>query len=198
MAYQQHEHPRDEARDDDLEPSDSWVTVRQAAEQVGRSVDWVRRQYRSGSVESRTQAGPHGPERLVDIDALRALAEARGTSPLPAQQQSPPLPVLAETIHELARQLGEVQERAARAEADAEELRQRLADAEQGVADPEPTEGDRAADAPERHALLWLAANRQFLRTLPGAAAREAAGARLAGGRRVDLGRGTRPWRRWR
>ena len=171
------------------------MTVRDAAEHVGRSVDWVRRQYRSGAVDSRTRAGRHGPERLVDIHALRAVADAR-FGPHPARPQPAPLPVLAETVHELARQLGEVQERAARAEADAEELRQRLADAEQATATDPPAPD--APDAPERHATLWLAANRQYLRTLPGAAAREAAGARLAGGRSVEPAPRTRPWRRWR
>jgi hypothetical protein len=217
LAYQHHEHPRDEADDpdaddldaadlgtddlgtddldtDDLDAGEGWVTVRQAAAQVGRSANWVRRQYRSGAVDSRTRTGRHGAERLVDLDALRAVAEARNVSPPPARPESAPLPVLAETIHELARQLGEVQERAARAEADAEELRRKLADAEQ-AATPEPP---AVPDIPERDASLWLAANRQFLRTLPGAAAREAAGARLAGGHALQPRRRTRPWRRSR
>lgn len=114
-------------------------------------------------------------------------------NPTPDRPQSAPLPVLAETIHELARQLGEVQERAARAEADAEELRQKLADAERAATAAPPA---ATPDVPERDASLWLAANRQFLRTLPGAAAREAAGTRLAGGR--EPVRRTRPWRRSR
>jgi hypothetical protein len=42
-----------------------------------------------------------------------------------------------------------------------------------------------AAATDDRDAAVWLAANVQFLRTRPGAAAREAAGARLAGGRQV-------------
>ena len=195
MAYPEHEHQREDAPDE-IETDDGWVTVKEAAEQVGRSVDWVRRQYRSGVVESRTQAGRYGPERLVDIHALGAVAEARKAAP-PAPP-SAPLPVLAETLHELVRQLGEVQDRAARAEADAEELRHRLADAEQATTGPEPPEASPDAEVPERHASLWLAANRQFLRTLPGAAAREAAGARLAGRRPVEPAPRTRPWRRWR
>ena len=206
MAYQQHEHPREAAHDADstqnTDASDGWVTVRDAAGHVGRSVDWVRRQYRSGAVDSRTRAGRHGPERLVDIHALRAVAEAR-FGPHPARPQSAPLPVLAETVHELARQLGEVQERAARAEADAEALRQRLADAEQATdskpgAGPEPPATGAGPEVAERHVAVWLAANRQYLRTLPGAAAREAAGARLAGGRSVEPAPRARPWRRWR
>ena len=103
--------------------------------------------------------------------------------------------MLAETLHELARQLGEVQERAARAEADAEELRQRLAGVEQAATSEPPSD---TPDVPERHASLWLAANRQFLRTLPGAAAREAAGARLAGARPREPARRIRSWRPWR
>jgi len=216
LAYQHHEQPRDRAHDaddipardgdaDDLDADDldtdgmatgdGWVSVRDAAAHVGRSVNWVRRQYRSGVVESRTRAGRHGPERLVDLRALCAVSEARTVSPPPAGAQSAPLPVLAETLHELARQLGEVQERAARAEADAEELRQRLADVEQAATSEPPSD---TPDVPERHASLWLAANRQFLRTLPGAAAREAAGARLAGARPREPARRIRSWRPWR
>lgn len=199
MAYQQDAHSRETPLEADA--GDGWVTVRDAAEHVGRSVDWVRRQYRSGAVDSRTRAGAHGPERLVDIHALRAVATARTGTP-PDRPRAAPLPVLAETVHELARQLGEVQERAARAEADAEELRQRLADAQQATDSKQGADaGPPARPAPdpaERHMAVWLAANRQYLRTLPGAAAREAAGARLAGGRSVEPAPRTRPWRRWR
>ena len=120
-----------------------------------------------------------------------------GTRAGPAARWPPtrrPLPVLAETVHELARQLGEVQERAARAEADAEELRQRLADAEQRRGPNRSPRAlsrrmgaDRGPGTPSGTWRVWLAANRQYLRTLPGAAAREAAGARLAGGRPVGV-----------
>jgi hypothetical protein len=208
LAYQQDEHWRETAREAEAEDTGNgdagggWATVRDAAEQVGRSVDWVRRQCRSGTVDSRMRAGRHGPERLVDLDALRAVATARTDSPS-AGSRSAPLPVLAETVHELARQLGEVQERAARAEADAEELRQRLADVEQAAdinqaADAGPPVAGPVPDLAERHVEVWLAANRQYLRTLPGAAAREAAGARLAGGRSVEPAPRSRPWRRRR
>jgi len=216
LAYQQDEHWRETAREAEAadtgnvdtgnadtgngDAGGDWATVRDAAEHVGRSVDWVRRQYRSGAVDSRMRPGRHGPERLVDLDALRAVAGARTDSPS-GGPRSAPLPVLAETVHELARQLGEVQERAARAEADAEELRQRLADVEQAAetnhaADAGPPGARPEPDPGERHMAVWLAANRQYLRTLPGAAAREAAGARLVGGRSVEPR--SRPWRRRR
>jgi hypothetical protein len=193
-----------------------WITVRQAADHVGRSVDWVRRQYRSGTVDSRIQTGRHGPERLVDVDMLEAAAETPKTA-APRNGATPEvqLPVLAETLHELAHQLGEAQERAARAEADAEDLRRRLTEIEQAQTEAEAegaeAEGAEAdadaepaaeADPPavveaanghsERDDRLWIAANRHYLRTLPGAAAREAAGARLTGGRTVGDGK-----RRW-
>jgi hypothetical protein len=194
---------------DNVETLGRWVTVRQAANHVDRSVDWVRRQYRSGAVDSRTQAGRYGPERLVDIGKLEALAEAPKTGstarppkggPAPAAQ----LPVLAETLHELAHQLGEAQERAARAEADAEELRRKLAEAEQAAEaaeaqepqEPQAPERELPDDeAPDPDASLWLAANGQFLRTLPGAGAREAAGERLSGGPPIKPADRTRP--RW-
>jgi hypothetical protein len=191
---------------DAVETIGRWVTVRQASERVGRSIDWVRRQYRSGAVESRTRDGRYGPERLVDIHALQAVAEAPKVGTMAAPSSGPSLPVLAETLHELARQLGEAQERAARAEAEAEEARLQLAEAEQdtgeqaGAEDGEapaesPDTTDDASDDPDRHAQLWLAANEQYLRALPGGAAREAAGVRLAGGRTIDIGKRPRWWR---
>jgi hypothetical protein len=186
----------DEWRGDDdvdhVETIGRWVTVRQAAEDVGRSVDWVRRQYRAGVVESRVQPGRYGPERLIDIEELRVAAESPKPGAAPA---AAPLPMLAETVHELARQLGEAQERAARAEAEAEELRRALDAAERRLAArdasaPDAPAGDDADEA------LWVAANAQFLRTLPGTTARQDAGKRLVQGGGVEVSRGGR--RRWR
>jgi hypothetical protein len=124
--------------------------------------------------------------------------------------------VLAETLQELARQLGEAQERAARAETEAEQLRRQLErqseassnGSESGVDQPAALDGPDALDdertetaaveaesseaaaseaaAADHHETLWLAANEHFLRTLPSAAARQEAGDRLLGGRRVD------------
>ena len=89
--------------------------------------------------------------------------------------RSAPLPVLAETVHELARQLGEVQERAATPRP-MPRLRQRLAHVEQAAednrsSDADPPDGRPVPDLTERHVAVWLAANRQYLRTLPGTAA---------------------------
>jgi hypothetical protein len=203
-----------------------WVTVRQAADDVDRSVDWVRRQYRSGTVASVVRHGRYGPERLVDIHALREAAVAPRRVTASRSTPGASLPVLAETVHELARQLGEAQERAARAEAEAEELRRRLeahagdgdgveaappaAGAETGSELRKPRAGDDGASdpggpsadgrppdelsGPDHHETLWLAANEHFLRTLPSAAARQEAGNRLLGGRRIEPGH--RPRRR--
>jgi hypothetical protein len=203
LALQPNERRHDAGDTDHVETIGRWVTVRQAADDVGRSVDWVRRQYRSGAVASHTRSGRYGPERLVDIHALRAVSAApkvtSSTPSLPAAS----LPVLAETLQELARQLGEAQERAARAETEAEELRQRLERQNAESADGATPEADAAASWLDRrraqdesadrgepeadhHETLWLAANEHFLRTLPSAAARQEAGDRLLGGRRVD------------
>jgi hypothetical protein len=192
--------------------STRWITVREAAEHVGRSVDWVRRQYRSGAVDSRIQAGRYGPERLVDVDMLETAAETPKPGAPKTGTGAPDvqLPVLAETLHELAHQLGEAQERAARAESDAEDLRRRLTEIEQAQAEAEETaeveagESEAAGDDVggsgnghgDRDDQLWVAANRHYLRTLPGAAAREAAGARLTGGRSVGAAKPRRWWPR--
>ena len=218
MALQPNERRRSASDEDHVETIGRWVTVRQAADDVGRSVDWVRRQYRSGAVASLTQSGRYGPERLVDIHVLRDVAAApKVTSPTPSVPAAS-LPVLAETLHELARQLGEAQERAARAETEAEALRRQLDEqngetgdggeaedeVEDEVEDETSLEGRlaRLRDEPgetataDHHETLWLAANEQFLRTLPSAAARQEAGDRLLGGRRVDAGQKVRRRRR--
>jgi hypothetical protein len=214
LAYQPDERRRSATDKDHVETIGRWVTVRQAADDVGRSVDWVRRQYRSGAVASLTRAGRYGPERLVDIHALRGVSEAPKVTSPTSSAPAASLPMLAETLQELARQLGEAQERAVRAESEAEKLRLRLerqstpaaGGADAAVDDPPAADADGSTEEPgarderderdERDArddeaadeqqTLWLAANEHFLRTLPSAAARQEAGDRLLGGRRVD------------
>jgi hypothetical protein len=216
LALQPNDRRRSASDEDNVETIGRWVTVRQAADDVGRSVDWVRRQYRSGAVASLTQSGRYGPERLVDIHALREVAATPKVTSSPSSVPAASLPVLAETLHELARQLGEAQERAARAETEAEELRRQLEAAEptgEGGEDLDAPEDEtsperrvaRLRDEPDEtvtadhHETLWIAANEHFLRTLPSAAARQQAGDRLLGGRRIDAGqKGRRRGRRQR
>jgi hypothetical protein len=131
--------------------------MRRAAEAARRSVDWVRRQYRAGSVSGTVRRGRYGPERLVDVKEVLARAgahpETRAAPPPDAGDppfMGPSLLVLAETLHDLARQLGEAQARAARAEADAAQLRQRLAEQGQTMSVAEADRGYETMSEDER------------------------------------------------
>ena len=55
-----------EALLDDL----GWVTLGEAAEASGASRSTLRAWHRSGRIPSRLADGPHGPERLVPLDAV--------------------------------------------------------------------------------------------------------------------------------
>jgi transposase len=86
-----------------------WVTLTEAAEASGASRSTLRAWYRSGRIPSRLAEGPHGPERLVPLDAV--LEEA---------QHSPRLwKKAAEAVHE---------------EAEVAVLQRRVADLERRVA----------------------------------------------------------------
>ena len=92
-----------------------WVTLAEAAEASGASRSTLRTWYRSGRIPSRLTEGPHGPERLVPLDAV--LDEA---------QHSPRLwKKAAEAVHEAA-DVTVLQNRVA-------ELEQRVAELEQLV-----------------------------------------------------------------
>src|ERR1700744_2075402 len=58
-----------------LEGSD-WVTLEQAARDVGVSRAALRTWYRSGQIPSRLVDGPHGPQRLVPLTMVAERAEA--------------------------------------------------------------------------------------------------------------------------
>lgn len=123
---------------------DAWVTLRDASDQAGVSVSWLRKQYRRGTLPTREVAGPRGPQKLVPLDRVRALAApfspaagapgpASGTSPA-----APRVPGLPQAVDRGSRaavgapdlalldRLVEAEGRAARAEADAAHLRARL------------------------------------------------------------------------
>ncbi|MDQ2707385.1 MAG: excisionase [Actinomycetota bacterium] len=52
-----------------------WVSLADAESQVGVSRSALRTWYRKGEIPSRLVDGPHGPQRLVPIDAVRERAE---------------------------------------------------------------------------------------------------------------------------
>lgn len=54
----------------------AWVTLEQAAREVGVSRAALRTWYRTGQIPSRLVAGPHGPQRLVPLSPVAARAEA--------------------------------------------------------------------------------------------------------------------------
>jgi predicted site-specific integrase-resolvase len=53
-----------------------WVTLEQAASQIGVSRAALRTWYRSGQIPSRLIDGPHGPQRLVPLAVVVTRAEA--------------------------------------------------------------------------------------------------------------------------
>jgi len=53
-----------------------WVTLERAAAATGASRAALRTWYRSGQIPSRLVDGPHGPQRLVPLDAVATRAEA--------------------------------------------------------------------------------------------------------------------------
>ncbi|MFP5319031.1 MAG: excisionase [Acidimicrobiia bacterium] len=52
-----------------------WVPLAQAGTAAGVSRSALRAWYRNGDVASRVVDGPHGPQRLVDLDEVVARAE---------------------------------------------------------------------------------------------------------------------------
>lgn len=59
-------------------PEVEWATVAEAEEATGVSRSAIRAWYRSGEVTSHMIDGPHGGQRLVDLDAVRARAAQAG------------------------------------------------------------------------------------------------------------------------
>ena len=55
---------------EDLLDGVGWVTLAEAAEATGASRSTLRAWYRRGEIPSRLEDGPHGPERLVPLDAV--------------------------------------------------------------------------------------------------------------------------------
>jgi transposase len=51
-----------------------WASLAEAQAEAGVSRSALRAWYRSGAVDSRLVDGPHGPQRLVDLDGVVARA----------------------------------------------------------------------------------------------------------------------------
>src|SRR5437879_6206100 len=60
------------------EPGPQWVTLNEAEEEAGVSRSAIRAWFRSGEVASVVVEGPHGDQRLVDLDAVVARARLAG------------------------------------------------------------------------------------------------------------------------
>lgn len=135
--------------DDDLEqqpPADAvrWLTVAEAAEAADVSVGTIRRWYSGDDpdVPSEMRDGTHGPERVMPADAVRERAARSGRRPADfdaalagldgqaADVAAPDtLPVPREDWERLLERLAtadEIMARAAKAEAEATFLRERL------------------------------------------------------------------------
>jgi uncharacterized protein YceH (UPF0502 family) len=97
-----------------------WVTLAEAAEVSGASRSTLRSWYRRGEIPSRLDDGPHGPERLVPLDAVIERAQ---TSPRLWKRA-------AQALHE---------------EADVAVLRHRVAELEARVAELERRLGAQSA-----------------------------------------------------
>jgi len=126
---------------------DEWVTLREAAEDAGVSVATLRKWYRAESIPSRMEAGPYGPQRVVPLAAVRQRAErapapSRGSEGRQSGTSHPPgttLIPLAD-LAPLFDRLANAEGRAARAEAEAQFLREQLADRRQKAAEVIPSE----------------------------------------------------------
>ena len=59
-----------------FEQLDGWVSLLEAASRTGVSRSALRTWYRSGQIRSRLIDGPHGPQRLVNVDEVAARADA--------------------------------------------------------------------------------------------------------------------------
>ncbi len=122
---------RQEFAHDDTPPL-RWVTLAEAEEAAGVSRSTLRAWFRSGEVPSRLEAGPHGPQRLVPVEAV--LDKARRS---PARGRARPRANETETGDALVTLVGTLiaraEERAAAAETALHAALERAAAAEAEV-----------------------------------------------------------------
>jgi excisionase family DNA binding protein len=63
---------------DEWREAPDWVTVAEAEEAAGVSRSAIRAWYRNGEIASHMVGGPHGGQRLVDLDEVMARAARAG------------------------------------------------------------------------------------------------------------------------
>ena len=86
-------------------PEVEWATVAEAEEATGVSRSAIRAWYRNGEVTSHMVGGPHGGQRLVDLDAVRARAAQAGRRMGKRRPQFDVVELLLERIDELERRV---------------------------------------------------------------------------------------------
>src|SRR4051812_41904011 len=59
-----------------FEHLEGWVSLVEASDRTGVSRSTLRTWYRSGQIRSRLIDGPHGPQRLVNLDEVGARTDA--------------------------------------------------------------------------------------------------------------------------
>jgi hypothetical protein len=104
-----------------------WLTLAEAEKAASVSRSALRTWYRSGRIPSRMVEGPHGPQRIVPLDAVLAVAEesprlARKAGRAPTEPQ--PAAVTTESI--VTQVVTAATEQAARMGAELGALRARL------------------------------------------------------------------------
>jgi hypothetical protein len=134
----------------------AWITLREAGEMVGVSSMTIRRAVKAGKIVGQKGDGPSDPWMVRRFDV-----EARwrtGTAP-PAPVTvvdttlAPQIETLAQLLNEALKAEGDARERAARAEAEVEHLRERLNEIRD---DKKPdTPSPVAETEPTRRRLRW-------------------------------------------
>lgn len=81
-----------------------WATVAEAEQEAGVSRSAIRAWYRSGEVDSVMVGGPHGGQRLVDLDAVVARAAQAGRR-IGRRRSSEVIELLLDRIDELERRV---------------------------------------------------------------------------------------------
>ncbi|MDQ1402037.1 MAG: hypothetical protein QOG03_353 [Actinomycetota bacterium] len=119
--------------------ADRWVTLAEAEKAASVSRSALRTWYRSGRIPSRMVDGPHGPQRVVPLDAVLAVAEdspriARRVGK-PTTMATAPAPT-AETV--ITQVVTAATEQAARMGAEIGALRTKVDDLERRLAALEP------------------------------------------------------------
>src|SRR2546421_5662377 len=106
-----------------------WVTLAEAVDAGGVSRSALRSWYRTGEIPSRLEEGPHGPQRLVPLDAV--LERAARTRPRSGGAKATPADDTVEhLVGLLGRQIEKAEARADHAEAALRDALARAAAAE--------------------------------------------------------------------